>query len=67
MIHQMWEEEGKPEPQAVIPVVPQPDTHLTVDMTRPLDPVENWMVKQNLEHAKTEGLDVVIKDRKSVV
>lgn len=34
-------------------------------MNRPLDLVDIWMVKQNLEHAKTEGLDVVINRLKA--
>ena len=52
MIQEMWENEGKPEPQELIPVLPEPDvtdTRLsTVDMTRPLDPVEVWMANENL-------------------
>ena len=65
MIQQMWENEGKPEPQELIPVLPEPDTRLTVDMTRPLDPVENWMANQNLQYAQDEGLEVVTNRLKS--
>lgn len=69
MIQEMWENEGKPEPQELIPVLPEPDvtdTRLsTVDMTRPLDPVEVWMANQNLQYAQDEGLEVVTNRLKS--